>query len=61
MNTYEMTREEILALIEEMADRLGVDWREVVMSFRSGELKEWADYAHIIALAELLGEEGFQP
>jgi hypothetical protein len=56
-NTYDMTRDEIVALIEEKAHRLGVDAREIVKAFRRGELEEWGDYAHIIALAELLDDD----
>ena len=57
VQTYEMTRDEIVALIEAKAARLHVDPKLIVTAHRHGQLEDWADYADILALAELLEDD----
>ena len=55
--TYDLTRDEIVALIHEKAARLSVDPVQIIAAHRRGELDQWAMYADILALAELLEDD----
>jgi aryl-alcohol dehydrogenase-like predicted oxidoreductase len=57
VQTYDMTRDEIVALIHEKAARLSVDPVQIITAHRCGELDQWARYADILALAELLEDD----
>jgi len=55
--TYDMTRDEIVALIQKKAARLEVDPVQLIVAHKRGELDQWAKYADILALAELLEDD----
>ena len=56
--TLEMTRDEIVARIEEGAKRRrGISASELVRSYRLGNLKDPGEVADLLALSALLSED----
>lgn len=55
--SYELTRDEILSLIEGKAQRAGHDLAFVVRQYRAGTLEDFAKLAEAYALCDLLDED----
>ena len=54
METYELSRDEILELINRKCERLQMDARDLLSAYRRGERIDVGQVADVIGLAELL-------
>lgn len=57
VKSYDLTRDEVVRLIEEKCSAVGKDPHSVILAYRNGELDDWSEYADILALAELLEDD----
>jgi hypothetical protein len=55
--TYELSRDEVVELIEEKAQRLGVDAARTIADFRAGQKVDFGRVVDILALADLLEDD----
>lgn len=57
VQSYEMTRQEIVELIEKKCARMNVEPGKLLRAYRRGDLEDFGEYADILALSELLEED----